>query len=505
MKVMIENKILEKQLLIRSLQEPSLTKQVLAQNVPVLLQDEADRTLAYVMIRYYNESSIPMSEELFKSRVSDRLTHDSEKNVRLGKSEITDEQYVSILNRAGELIEAKPDPSEEMAEDLDKYVKDKLTAQAIIEEAQRGTDNLAPRVAKRTQAISELNIKGNVAKPISVLTDFDLKREIYEQENKKGRVSFGFEPFDDITGGGLKRGEVGLVGGDSGNGKSQIMTNLSYYYALKGHHNVLHITLEENASNQLVRFDRILSGASMSDVYQDKKVTKNFIDKTNEFLKNSISKNNPGMLRYIYSMPNTLTVDDVRQMIISTERETGKHVDVVMLDYADLLKKDSKVISNESIAGEILFQDLSKLAKEQDLVIFTGTQLNRSSTDKDTKVKTLHSIEGSYRKINTIALGVTINSSPQEFNKGFVRLYLDKIRTHYKDTDDNCLYLKYNTKNMKLVEETPEEKISHQSLLGKDSKPDIDVKKDGRNQSMGDAINKSIDDMSMDTLNKAFS
>ena len=168
------------------------------------------------------------------------------------------------------------------------------------------------------------------------------------------------------------------------------------------------------------------------------------------------------------------------------------------MDYADLLKKSSSSVANEAQIGEILYQDLSKLAHELDLVLITGTQLNRSSGDQD--VKNMGSIEGSYRKINIVSLALTVNSNKQEFEKGYMRFYIDKARSRF-GYPDNFIYLKYNLKNMLLVEETPQELSEHRSLAGSDSSKNVDVKKSSKEQTMNSAITDSIND----TLAKAFS
>ena len=497
---MENNRVLETQLLARTLEEPALAKQVVAKNVTALLPDEIDKTIEYVVIRYYNESSIPMSSDLLHSRLSMYLNRENDKRARQGKEELSEEEIREYNTRADEVLSLTPDSSPEMADDLDRYVKDNLTTRAILEEAQRGEADLSYRVSKRMDEIKELNVKGNVTKPIDVYDDLEEREKIYSDEYTNNKIPFGLEPLDTVTRGGLRAGEVMLVGAKSGNGKTTIMSNLSYYLSFVGKQNVLHISLEELPTAQLVRFDRLAGNAGINDIYTKEGTVKpQFVTKMNNWL--SRQKGKHGMLRYVSSMPNTLTVDDIRQQVISTERETGRKLNAIVLDYADLLRKNSSSLSNEAMAGEILFQDLSKLAHEQNVVLITGTQLNRSNGDQD--VKTLSSIEGSYRKINILSLALTVNSNKQEYDRGYIRLYIDKARNKY-DYSDNFIYLKYNLKNMLLLPESEAELAEHKSLAGSDSSKKLDVKKDNKNQSMNEAIGGSLDKIN-DSLAKAFS
>ena len=151
-------------------------------------------------------------------------------------------------------------------------------------------------------------------------------------------------------------------------------------------------------------------------------------------------------------------------MILSVERVNSIKIDVVVLDYADLLKRQ-EYSDSESKAGELLFQDLVKLAQQTDTLIITATQLNRGASIED--VATLANVEGSYRKINTVAFACTLNSKGEEKDKGYVRWYIDKVRNGYWK-DDDFLYFRYDLKSFKLNEETPQEQEEHKMIVSSD-------------------------------------
>ena len=129
-------------------------------------------------------------------------------------------------------------------------------------------------------------------------------------------------------------------------------------------------------------------------------------------------------------------------------------------------------------------------------MIWTASQLNRQAQFAD--VKTLENIEGSKRKMNTIALGLTINASEEERKEGYMRLYLDKVRNTF-GYNDRFLYLKYNLKNMKLREETDLELADHKTLVEQylqgnkaNNARRFSVMKKKPGQTMNDVINDTL-------------
>lgn len=211
----------------------------------------------------------------------------------------------------------------------------------------------------------------------------------------------------------------------------------------------------------VLRLDRILTGAGVKDVFDfNGKIKESYLNTIDSYY-DKLNKGNHKELLFYKSNPQTETVDSISHLIRRFERESNIKLDVVVLDYADLLK-GAIGGDNEAQNGELLFQKLSKMANERDVLLITGTQLNRQAKFAD--VKTLAYIEGSKRKENTIAFGVTLNASPEEKKEGFLRIYLDKVRNSYGYPDD-FIYLKYNLKNMKLNPENDVEKAQHLSLI----------------------------------------
>ena len=211
-----------------------------------------------------------------------------------------------------------------------------------------------------------------------------------------------------------------------------------------------------------MRFDRIITNYDIHDVFTpDGEIREDYKERVHNYYSKVNENQMVGNVYYAKSTPLTWTVDDVRQVINKVEREKQTKIEVVILDYADLLIK-KQYSDNEAQAGELLYQDLVRLAQETDTLIFTASQLNRGSGIAE--IKTMENVEGSYRKKNTIAFGATLNSTPEEYKKGYIRLYLDKVRNNF-GFDDNFMYLHYDLKSMRLHPESKDEQADHLATL----------------------------------------
>ena len=113
----MENKVLEEQLLINAMQEPTVTKQILAKNSSVLLTDEKDRNIAKLIIKYYNETSTPLSEEVLRSHITKLISDENRKRTRQNADELTTDEENDYFTRAVGLYQANPNRSDEMLND----------------------------------------------------------------------------------------------------------------------------------------------------------------------------------------------------------------------------------------------------------------------------------------------------------------------------------------------------------------------------------------------------
>jgi replicative DNA helicase len=218
--------------------------------------------------------------------------------------------------------------------------------------------------------------------------------------------------------GGFNRGELNIFAGGSGAGKSLFLANLGVNFALAGL-NVVYLTLELSEALVSMRIDSMVTGVSTREIF------KNLDDI--EMKVKMIGKKS-GMLQVKY-MPSGKTVNDIRAYLKEYEIKCGKKVDVLLVDYMDLLMPIGKKISAENlfVKDKYVSEELRNLAMEKQCVFVTAAQLNRGAVEE---VEFDHShISGGLSKIQTADNVIGIFTSRAMRERGRYQLQLMKTRS----------------------------------------------------------------------------
>jgi hypothetical protein len=128
-------------------------------------------------------------------------------------------------------------------------------------------------------------------------------------------------------------------------------------------------------------------------------------------------------------MPSGKTPNDVRSYIKELEIKTGRKVDVLLIDYLDLLMPNGAKISAENlyIKDKYVSEELRNLAMELQTVFVTAAQLNRGAVEE---IEFDHShISGGLSKIQTADNVFGIFTSRAMRERGRYQLQLMKTRS----------------------------------------------------------------------------
>ena len=218
--------------------------------------------------------------------------------------------------------------------------------------------------------------------------------------------------------GGFNRGELNIFAGGSGAGKSLFLANLGVNFALTGL-NVVYLTLELSEALVSMRIDSMVTGVSTRDIFKDL----NDVE-----MKVKMIGKRAGMLQVKY-MPSGKTTNDIRAYLKEYEIKCGKKVDVLLVDYLDLLMPIGKKISAENlfIKDKYVSEELRNLAMEKKCVFVTAAQLNRGAVEE---VEFDHShISGGLSKIQTADNVFGIFTSRAMRERGRYQLQLMKTRS----------------------------------------------------------------------------
>ncbi len=251
-------------------------------------------------------------------------------------------------------------------------------------------------------------------------TDYwlDPKGRLLGLKDKNGQVKTGWDTVDKRLFGGMNRGELNIFAGGSGAGKSLFLANLGVNWALQGL-NVVYLTLELSEALVSMRVDSMTTGIPTRDIFKD-------IDNVEMKVKMIGKKSGAYQVKY---MPSGKTTNDIRAYLKEYEIKMGRKVDVLLVDYMDLLLPISKKISAENlfVKDKYVAEELRNLAMEKQCVFVTAAQLNRGAVEE---VEFDHShISGGLSKIQTADNVFGIFTSRAMRERGKYQIQLMKTRS----------------------------------------------------------------------------
>ena len=266
-------------------------------------------------------------------------------------------------------------------------------------------------------------------------------------KDKNGQISTGWPSMDRRLFGGMNRGELNIFAGGSGAGKSLFLANLGVNWALQGL-NVVYLTLELSEALVSMRIDAMLTGIATKDIFKD-------LDDVE--MKVKIIGKKAGMLQVKY-MPSGKTSNDLRAYLKEYEIKVGKKVDILLVDYLDLLMPVSKKISPADlfIKDKYVSEELRNLAVEKNCVLVTAAQLNRGAVEE---VEFDHShISGGLSKIQTADNVFGIFTSRAMRERGRYQIQLMKTRS--SSGVGMKIDLEFNLESLK-ISDLPEDEQDH--------------------------------------------
>jgi archaellum biogenesis ATPase FlaH len=251
-------------------------------------------------------------------------------------------------------------------------------------------------------------------------TDYfaDPRSRLLKIKDKNGQISSGWPTVDKKLFGGMNRGELNIFAGGSGAGKSLFLANLGVNWALQGL-NVVYLTLELSEELVSMRVDSMITEIPSREIFRQ-------IDEVEMRVRVIGKKSGTYQVKY---MPSGKTANDVRSYLKEYEIKLGRKVDVLLIDYLDLLMPISKRISAENlfIKDKFVSEELRNLAVEKNCILVTASQLNRGAVEE---VEFDHShISGGLSKIQTADNVFGIFTSRAMRERGKYQIQLMKTRS----------------------------------------------------------------------------
>ena len=301
-----------------------------------------------------------------------------------------------------------------LMDEFEMFTRHKAIERAILKSA----DLLEKHNYGEVEALIKEAVQIGLARDMGTDYFADPRGRLMGLKDKNGQVSTGWKTMDQKLFGGFNRGELNIFAGGSGAGKSLFLANLGVNFALTGL-NVVYLTLELSEALVSMRIDSMVTGITTRDIFKN-------LDDVEMKVKMIGRKSGTMQVKY---MASGKTANDVRAYLKEYEIKLGKKVDVLLVDYLDLLMPIGKKISAENlfIKDKYVSEELRNLAMEKQCVFVTAAQLNRGAVEE---VEFDHShISGGLSKIQTADNVFGIFTSRAMRERGRYQLQLMKTRS----------------------------------------------------------------------------
>lgn len=240
----------------------------------------------------------------------------------------------------------------------------------------------------------------------------EYKENIIERYESTVRnvIPTGWDAIDELVDGGFGKGELIMFAAPPGIGKSWALVNVGMAAAKKGK-TVVHYTLELNEGYVGQRYDSVLTGIAVPNL----KFNLDDVRTQVENLSGDI---------IVKHWPTKSAGLNTMRASLDKLKLQGKTPDIIIVDYADLLKGNSRKERHEEL--EEIVEGLRGIAGEYEVPLYTASQINRSGAEDD--IITGTKIAGSFSKLMTADFVVSLSRKIEDKLAGTGRWHVIKNR-----------------------------------------------------------------------------
>jgi len=273
--------------------------------------------------------------------------------------------------------------------------------------------------------------------------DIALRKEFRET------IPTGVGVLDTLTGGGLGKGEIGVILTPSGVGKTTLLTKIANT-ARDLDKNVAQIIFEDTP-DQIKRKHCVIwanNGVADKDLIGLSKIDDNVV---NEYITNKVNKkvselgNKGRLIIKKFSQENT-TMKDIRNWMLKTEKKFGFKFDILVLDYLDCLDSHKKT-SDRNEAELVIIKSFEALAGDFNIPAWTAVQSNRQGLDQEL-VEAQHQ-GGNIKRLQKAHFFMSVGKTPDQKEAHLANIRIIKARfAQDGQTFKDCIF---NNDTMQII------------------------------------------------------
>jgi len=372
-----------------------LTHKEFLQNINDVLSDEyfanpAHKWIINEIIKYYEKYHTTISMDILKVEMK-KLDNEVLK--------------VSVKEQLREAYKADIDDLAYVQEEFSTFCKNQQLKRALL----NSVDLLKAGDYDSIKYMIESAMKAGQDKNIG--HEYKRDTESRYREDHRKIVPTPWEPVNELIQGGLGNGDLGLIFGNPGGGKSWTLVALGGF-AIQMGYNVIHYTLELSEAYTGRRYDAFFTGIPVDQLDKNK-------DKVD-----AIAAELPGEL-IIREFAMGKTTMSTIESHIQKVKDLGIEPDLIIIDYIDLLSTRKRNVDRK---GEIddIYTSTKGLARELNIPIWSVSQVNRAGA-KDNVIEG-DKAAGSYDKMMITDVSLSLSRKKEDKVNGTGRLHFMKNR-----------------------------------------------------------------------------
>ena len=407
----------QQRLIWQLLVEPEFAEKIIPDLAIEYFDDPNFKRLFLIILEYYKEfEKVP--------NLQNKSIHQAINKYKTPNNPIEEESLFSVIKRIelwNERIVNKQmlydgDVVQKSTNAFIKQQEYRKLAENIIDKVK--SDNIKNKyvivaIEEKFQKISHIGEEDDDSESVIEGISKALRKEFRQT------IPTGIRVIDELTGGGLGKGEIGVILTPSGVGKTTVLTIIANT-AFEQEKNVLQIIFEDSKDQIKRKHYTIWSKSALSKIDEDeenKRVFKITIEK---------AKSLEGKGRLIikrFSQEDT-TIKDVRNWMLGYEKKWGFKFDLLVLDYLDCLESHKKQDRTESELT--IIKGFEALASDFDIPAWTAIQSNRSGFGSE--FVEAHQTGGSIKRVQKAHFFMSIAKTPEQQEANFANIRIIKAR-----------------------------------------------------------------------------
>ena len=328
---------------------------------------------------------------------------------------------VSVVEQLKDSLKATDEDREYVESEFSNFCKNQQMKNAIM----NSVSLLEKGEFDQIRSMIDTALKAGQDKRIGHEYEKDMETR-YRME-QRSPIATPWANLNELLMGGLGVGDLGIIFGNPGGGKSWLLVNLGAIAVQMGFI-VNHYTLELSEDYIGKRYDALFTGIDVQQIHLNRDKVQQEIDK----LKGKL---------IIKEFPMGKTTPNTIENHIQKCRDLGHPPDLVIIDYVDLLKSKTRSIDPKDALDDV-YTAVKGMAREIKVPVWTVSQVNRMGAKDD--VIEGDKAAGSYNKMMIADFAMSLSRKRQDKVNGTGRMHVMKNRygadgmTYAAKVNTNC-------------------------------------------------------------------